>query len=100
MPRRPIAAAGEPWPDQPGRRSRLNHPATPHRPRVASRWIASGSPWAFRRSGEPLKRPRGRITSHLFGGGGQGKGATAAPFPIVDELHRRLDLALPLVLDE
>ena len=42
--------------------------------------MASGSPWLTAFPGEPLKRPGGRKTSRLFGGGGETGGAgTGAP---------------------
>src|SRR5664279_2420814 len=40
--------------------------------------LHSALPVAQARSGEPLKRPAGRVTSRLGGGGGQGKGAKSS----------------------
>src|SRR5450759_2264195 len=44
-PRRPTAAAGEPWLDRPARRPTWFRPATQRQPRVASRRVAFGPPY-------------------------------------------------------
>src|ERR1700690_2659782 len=83
--------------DGPALQRNVNHGSPPG-------GLHSALPLAQAHPGEPLKRPAGRVTSRLFGGGGQGKSAMTAPFPIVIGSEHRLaarvlDLSLPILLD-
>src|SRR5450755_1034182 len=57
--------------DGPALQRNVNHGSPPG-------GLHSALPLAQAHPGEPLKRPVGRVTSRLFGGGGQGKGAKSS----------------------
>ena len=82
------ADAAELSPGPSARRRQFPNPATPRQPRAASRSVASGSPWAFRRWGGPLKRPEGRNTSRLLSAVDKERAPSRRPFRsvIMDQL--------------
>src|SRR5664279_6564156 len=109
MPRRPIANAEEPWLDRPARQPRWFRPETQRQPRVASRRVASGSPFPLKRvqgsySSGPLAALQATLRAAVDKERAPNLVIGSAPFPVViGSEHglagRVLDLNLPVLLN-